>query len=712
MQCHVNRLSHASGDNLRQPGDCVAKLEDKMSDDSRVDIPSIHAYFSHSYRKEDRDVNRFFWKLFNDEAFFFTIDPKSTDFIIPQLERMMRFSDCFIAVVTHRLQKISKIDDISLEGMESTYWTHSPYIAFENFLAELASKPRLLFVENDLELDVFGTNDVYPFDRILLDQDKNYYREIVQRFAKRVRISISFSKQNTKSAYTRRAGVLLEETQDPTGYTLKMINSIKNTLRKGGYSSELISYPLENGLQDFLRKLADLELVVIDVQNPRMAAEALAIIQAKAIPSIKISKYDTEDKVETLRANGLLKDYFIGDDIPVILWKSPGELIANMWRHLSKFSQARTPLTTYEQGNKYFISAGRKPAKIFISNAESLNKLALPLVQELQTLNIQYFQYQSNSGIEVGTVWEEELKKELEKCNIFIALINDEYHRSPYCQMELRTAFDRWSKDRNKVTILPYICEKTEFPDLIKNTIQIRDVHANAPDTIVKMVSEKINELLDREEEKDAKIDKQDSTTPGNQITILFLASNPEQTAYLNLTREVEEIDQKIRSSEFRDKLRLEKHFEQKPGDLQENLLRYKPTIVHFSGHGESTGELLLMDTNGRPIAVSVQAFKLLFSTLTDNVRVILLNACYSKEQAASISDVIDFVIGMNLPISDEAAIAFSAAFYRAIGYGRTIQKAFDSARTEIALFGMPEEDTPQLFVRNGADVSTRLINS
>ena len=146
--------------------------------------------------------------------------------------------------------------------------------------------------------------------------------------------------------------------------------------------------------------------------------------------------------------------------------------------------------------------------------------------------------------------------------------------------------------------------------------------------------------------------------------------------------------------------------------DLQENLLRYKPTIVHFSGHGESTGELLVMDTNGKPKVVSVEAFKLLFSTLTDNIRVILLNACYSKEQAAAISDVIDFVIGMNLPISDDAAIVFSAAFYRAIGYGRTIQQAFDSARTEIALYGMPEEDTPQLFVKKGADVSTRLISS
>ncbi len=116
-----------------------------MNNDSRTDIPSIHAYFSHSYRKEDRQVNRYFWKLFNDEGFFFTIDPKSTAFIIPQLERMMRFSHCFIAVVTHRLQKISKIDDISLEGMEGTYWNSFSIYCVRKFFGGVSIKTSAAF---------------------------------------------------------------------------------------------------------------------------------------------------------------------------------------------------------------------------------------------------------------------------------------------------------------------------------------------------------------------------------------------------------------------------------------------------------------------------------------------------------------------------------------------------------------------------------------
>src|SRR6266498_1007768 len=115
---------------------------------SLTGIPSTQAYFSHSYRKEDRDVNLFFWKLFHSNGFFFAIDPQSDDntFNITYLERLMRSSDCFIAVVTRRKKP-------STDVRVSSY-THSPYIAFENFLAELAEKPRLVFVESGLDKSV------------------------------------------------------------------------------------------------------------------------------------------------------------------------------------------------------------------------------------------------------------------------------------------------------------------------------------------------------------------------------------------------------------------------------------------------------------------------------------------------------------------------------------------------------------------------------
>jgi hypothetical protein len=62
-------------------------------------------------------------------------------------------------------------------------------------------------------------------------------------------------------------------------------------------------------------------------------------------------------------------------------------------------------------------------------------------------------------------------------------------------------------------------------------------------------------------------------------------------------------------------------------------------TIVHFSGHGCRTEEeIILLDQNGLPKPVSKGALAQLFRTLRDNVRVVLLNACWTRPQAEAIA--------------------------------------------------------------------------
>ena len=47
---------------------------------------------------------------------------------------------------------------------------------------------------------------------------------------------------------------------------------------------------------------------------------------------------------------------------------------------------------------------------------------------------------------------------------------------------------------------------------------------------------------------------------------------------------------------------------------------------------------------------VSSAALADLFKVLKDNIRVVVLNACYSEEQAQAIVEEIDFVVGMAVP--------------------------------------------------------------
>jgi hypothetical protein len=101
---------------------------------------------------------------------------------------------------------------------------------------------------------------------------------------------------------------------------------------------------------------------------------------------------------------------------------------------------------------------------------------------------------------------------------------------------------------------------------------------------------------------------------------------------------------------------------------------------------------------------------KSLFTTLKDNIRLVFLNTCYSREQALALVETIDCVIGMKKSISDHAAIAFASSFYRAVGFGRSLQEAFDQGRTSLLLEGIPEVNVPELLVRRGVDAKKVLL--
>jgi hypothetical protein len=182
-------------------------------------------------------------------------------------------------------------------------------------------------------------------------------------------------------------------------------------------------------------------------------------------------------------------------------------------------------------------------------------------------------------------------------------------------------------------------------------------------------------------------------------IKVLFLAANPSDTPRLALDLECKEIDARIRAAEHRDGLSLIPHLAVSLDDLSGLLLRHRPGIVHFSGHGDASGAIVLERSGGggpgrdlRPPSaldpgpgaggpygpVSPEALAGLFGVFRKDLRVVVLNACYSEALAKEIVKHIDCAVGMSAPIGDAAAIAFAAEFYQAIGYGRSIRDAFD----------------------------------
>jgi CHAT domain len=192
-----------------------------------------------------------------------------------------------------------------------------------------------------------------------------------------------------------------------------------------------------------------------------------------------------------------------------------------------------------------------------------------------------------------------------------------------------------------------------------------------------------------------------------DKIRILFLAANPKDATKLRLDEEIREIHSKIRAAEFRDAFELVSRWAIRPLDLLQALNEVQPHIVHFSGHGSRKAELVLEDNEGNTKPVTEAALVSLFKNVKDNVRLLLLNACHSESQARAISQQIECTVGMNVAIGDEAAIVFASTFYGALAFGRSVGQAFEQGRTALMLQGIPEENTPVLLTRPGADALT-----
>ena len=172
------------------------------------------------------------------------------------------------------------------------------------------------------------------------------------------------------------------------------------------------------------------------------------------------------------------------------------------------------------------------------------------------------------------------------------------------------------------------------------------------------------------------------------KIRILVLSSNPWTGSRIVADEEASEIFKRLHEGPYRDRFQLHNHAAIEGSDLQKLLLMYEPHIVHFSGRESQRRQIVQ------------QGLANLFALYNTHVRLVLLNACFTKTQARSISKVINYSIVTGTGTRDK--VTFAGAFYRALGFGKSIRVAFESAKAEVALSMKPRSRGIELFVRPG----------
>lgn len=183
----------------------------------------------------------------------------------------------------------------------------------------------------------------------------------------------------------------------------------------------------------------------------------------------------------------------------------------------------------------------------------------------------------------------------------------------------------------------------------------------------------------------------------------LFLSSNAREDSPLAVDKEFNRVREKLEAVARGWSQALDLWPDVRLDQLTDRLLDSEPTIVHFSGHGGSDGALYLRDDDGAVHPMHPDGLARIFAEF-DSVRMIVLNACYSKALADKLAVHTDVVIGMKTAVSDKAAILFAPAFYKALARGKSVAKAFNLAAGTVTARYRGEADIPQCVTGAGVD--------
>jgi hypothetical protein len=401
------------------------------------------AYFSHSYRSEDRDVNSFFWELFHEHGFFFTVDPESSVFSIPYLESMMLRSNGFVAVIPRR---------------DNAPNLCSPYILFEYGLAVQARKPSLVFVEQDVDRSVFAASPrIVPFNRNRLQRDA--FAEHVKSLASEVRASA-----NLDERLRGPCGLVIGGgPRSRKVYTPALVQGIKDEIRKYGRRCEVVPMDFDGSFELCL-KLDTYDFLVVEVGEGLTPPWLPGYLKGRALPCINVCYVPAEGSPDAARVPEIVAKHRPEhtSEKAFDCWSDEAELCKRIGRHVGKFNTARIELHGKQDGLDYFRKAGRRNAKVFVSNASASNELANQVIARLKRESIDFFHYQVKDAIPVGEDWIRKLEREIEESGIFVALVERDYVMSQWCRHELELA--RKQAAEGKLRIHPYALSDDAMP--------------------------------------------------------------------------------------------------------------------------------------------------------------------------------------------------------------------------------------------------------
>ena len=191
------------------------------------------------------------------------------------------------------------------------------------------------------------------------------------------------------------------------------------------------------------------------------------------------------------------------------------------------------------------------------------------------------------------------------------------------------------------------------------------------------------------------------------KLRVLYLTASPEGD--LRVDKEVRRVKQGVQAATHRDLVDIDYLPAATPSDLLDGMTRFRPHVVHFSGHANPS--VLGFDTevphDNPGVAVTAGAFARVMAAVDEPPLLVVLNACESSAHLSQLVLVVPAAIGMTESIGDEAAATFAARFYTSIADGQSIGSALAAAQVQMELDGHSDADLPVMETRPGSNAAT-----
>lgn len=156
---------------------------------------------------------------------------------------------------------------------------------------------------------------------------------------------------------------------------------------------------------------------------------------------------------------------------------------------------------------------------------------------------------------------------------------------------------------------------------------------------------------------------------------ILILEANPRHTEHLGSREEINVIRQLLRSRRLEDQFDLQIYAGATRQDFLTAIGDYKPTIVHFIGHG-TENLLYIADEHGQVASFSHDDLVILLQKYSSSIECVVFNACHTHRHAQVVAEFIPAVVGTRGSVDTTIATLYATHFYQGFFDGHCFQNA------------------------------------